>query len=80
MQLLLSDVVMPEMNGRELFANIAKYHPAMKVLYMSGYTENVIAHRGVLDAGVQFIQKPFTVHALKAKVRKTLDDGQHGPQ
>jgi len=79
-QLLLSDVVMPEMNGRELFASISKDHPAMKVLYMSGYTENVIARRGVLEEGVQFIQKPFTVHALAAKVRETLDDGQHKPQ
>ncbi|MCX6084857.1 MAG: PAS domain S-box protein [Caldiserica bacterium] len=79
-QLLLSDVVMPEMNGKELFANIVKNHPAIKVLYMSGYTENVIAHRGVLDAGVQFIQKPFTVHALTAKVRETLDDGQQRSQ
>ncbi|MBA4364559.1 MAG: hypothetical protein C0398_00955 [Coprothermobacter sp.] len=79
-QLLLSDVVMPEMNGRELFASISKDHPGMKVLYMSGYTENVIAHRGVLEAGVQFIQKPFTIHALAAKVRYTLDDGEHEPQ
>jgi two-component system cell cycle sensor histidine kinase/response regulator CckA len=79
-QLLLSDVVMPETNGRELLASISRDYPAMKVLYMSGYAENVIAHHGVLDAGVQFIQKPFTVQALAVRVRQTLDDGERGPQ
>jgi len=77
--LLLSDVVMPEMNGRQLYTTIAKDHPGMKVLYMSGYSDNVIAHRGILDSGVQFIQKPFTVEALAVKVRETLDVGA-GPQ
>jgi len=76
---LLVHVIMPEMNGRELFASICRDHPATKVLYMSGYTENVIAHHGVLDAGVQFIQKPFTVQALAAKVREMLGDGEGGP-
>ncbi len=71
--LLLTDVVMPEMNGRELFNRAAEKRPSLKVLYMSGYTDNVIAHRGVLDEGVQFIQKPFTVQGLSTKVREVLE-------
>ncbi len=71
--LLLTDVVMPDMNGRELFDKISSTHPHMKVLYMSGYTDNVIAHSGVLDADIGFIQKPFTVTGLAAKVREVLD-------
>jgi len=71
--LLLTDVVMPGMNGRDLFASAAEHHPGLKVLYMSGYTDNVIAHRGVLDESVAFIQKPFTVNALAAKVREVLE-------
>ncbi|MFP4350577.1 MAG: PocR ligand-binding domain-containing protein [Desulfococcaceae bacterium] len=70
--LLLTDVVMPDMNGRELFDKISATHPHMKVLYMSGYTDNVIAHRGVLDADIGFIQKPFVVTGLAAKVREVL--------
>ena len=72
--LLLTDVVLPSMNGRELYEKAAETFPSMKVLYMSGYTDNVIAHRGVLDEGVQFIQKPFTVHGLAAKAREVLDE------
>jgi len=73
LHLLLTDVVMPEMNGRDLFASAAERHPGLKVLYMSGYTDNVIAHRGVLDEGVAFIQKPFTVQQLATKVREVLE-------
>jgi two-component system, cell cycle sensor histidine kinase and response regulator CckA len=72
--LLLSDVVLPGMNGKELYQEALEMRPSIKVLYMSGYTGNVIAHRGVLDEGVQFIQKPFTVHGLAAKVRELLDE------
>ncbi len=73
MHLLLTDVVMPEMNGRELFNRVTDEYPNLKVLYMSGYTDSVIAHRGVLDKGVAFIQKPFTVNDLASKVREVLD-------
>ena len=71
--ILLTDVVMPAMNGKDLFSRVAEKYPDMRVLYMSGYTENVIAHQGVLDEGVQFIQKPFTVQGLIAKVREVLE-------
>ena len=72
--LLLTDVVMPGMSGKALFAKAAEKHPDLKVLYMSGYTGNVIVHRGVLDEGIAFIQKPFPVKALAAKVREVLDN------
>lgn len=72
--LLLTDVVMPEMNGRDLAKRILSYHPNLKRLFMSGYTSDVIAHHGVLDAGVNFIQKPFSKNELCTKVREVLDD------
>jgi PAS domain S-box-containing protein len=71
--LLLTDVVMPEMNGRELYARLAPLRPDLKVLYMSGYTDNVILHHGVLEAGIDFIQKPFSVQGLANKIRMILD-------
>jgi two-component system cell cycle sensor histidine kinase/response regulator CckA len=74
LDLLLTDVVMPEMNGKALFEQVAAWFPAVKVLYMSCYTENVIAHRGVLDEGVNFIQKPFSMQGLAAKVREVLEE------
>lgn len=71
--LLLTDVVMPEMSGRELHRRVAERFPAIKVLYMSGYTDNAIAHRGAIDAGVDFIQKPFSVKALADKIAELLN-------
>jgi PAS domain S-box-containing protein len=71
--LLISDVIMPEMNGRDLANNMMLFCPRLKVLYMSGYTADVIAHHGVLDDRVYFIQKPFTIRELIAKVREVLD-------
>jgi DNA-binding NtrC family response regulator len=71
--LLLTDVIMPEMNGKELYQKLAAIHPNSKVLYMSGYTNDVIVHHGILDEGINFLQKPFTVHDLTQKIRKVLN-------
>jgi DNA-binding response OmpR family regulator len=71
--LLLTDVIMPGMNGRELAQRISEIRPNVKVLYMSGYTENVIGHNGTLDVGVRLLQKPFNLRDLKSKVREVLD-------
>ena len=71
--LLLTDVVMPGMNGRELAEKLKGKFPGLKVLYTSGYTENVIAHRGALDKNVHFISKPYLPQTLAAKVRETID-------
>ena len=74
--LLITDVVMPEMNGRDLAGRLFTVYPELKRLFMSGYTANVIAHHGVLDEGVHFIQKPFSRKSLAAKVRQVFEQVQ----
>jgi len=74
-QLLVTDVVMPEMNGRELANHMLSLHPEMRCLYMSGYSGDTISRHGVLDEGVHFIQKPFSTSDLTTMVRRVLDGG-----
>ena len=71
--LLLTDVIMPGMNGRELAARVTNLLPDVRVLYMSGYTENAVGQDGTLDAGINLLQKPFSLPALKDRVRELLD-------
>jgi two-component system, cell cycle sensor histidine kinase and response regulator CckA len=70
--LLMTDVVMPKMNGRDLAMNLLSLYPNLKCLFTSGYTANVIAHHGVLDKGLNFIEKPFSMQDLAAMIRKSL--------
>ena len=74
-QLLMTDVVMPEMNGRDLANKLSAISPGIKILFTSGYTANVIAHHGVLDKDVNFIQKPYMLKDLAAVVSKVLAQG-----
>ena len=72
--LLLTDVVMPEMGGPEVASRLSTLRPGIKVLYMSGYTNYAVFHRGILDAGVAFLQKPFSPDELARRVRELLDE------
>jgi signal transduction histidine kinase/ActR/RegA family two-component response regulator len=72
--LLMTDVVMPDMNGRELATRLAVGHPGLSCLYMSGYPESAISHHGIVEEGLEFIPKPFSRRALADKVRKILDE------
>ncbi|MFP4573839.1 MAG: PAS domain S-box protein, partial [Desulfobacterales bacterium] len=74
-RLLVTDVIMPEMNGKELAGEIKSMYPGIRCLYMSGYTFDVITHRGVLDKNEILVQKPFSIRELAASVRKGLDAG-----
>jgi two-component system, cell cycle sensor histidine kinase and response regulator CckA len=73
LHLLVTDVIMPGMNGRQLAEQVKQISPSTRVLYVSGYTSNAIVHYGVLDPGLRFLPKPFSLAALVAKVRETLD-------
>jgi CheY-like chemotaxis protein len=70
--LLITDVIMPLMSGREVYESLRGSRPGLRCLYTSGYTAEVITHRGVLEAGVHFLEKPFTREALALKVREAL--------
>ncbi len=75
---MLTDLVMPGMSGRELADHLSCVRPGMKVLYTSGYTDDTILRRGVLDDSAQFISKPYTVTELTRKVREQLDEADRG--
>jgi signal transduction histidine kinase/DNA-binding response OmpR family regulator len=77
--LVLTDVIMPEMNGRELSQRLTRIHPAARVLFMSGYTGDTIVRHGVLEPGIAFLQKPFTPTDLARKVREVLDGAPTPP-
>jgi YesN/AraC family two-component response regulator len=73
--LLVTDVIMPGMNGRELAGRVRQIRPGIQCLYMSGYTADVIARQGMIEEGVQFIQKPFSGKEIAAKIRAVLGGG-----
>jgi CheY-like chemotaxis protein len=72
--LVVTDLIMPRMSGPDLVAQLKHMHPESKVLYISGYTEDATIQHGVLDQGVEFLQKPFTPEGLARKVREVLDN------
>ncbi len=71
--LVVTDVILPQMNGKDLSQRLRSLLPRMKFLFISGYTADVIDHHGLLDPGVQFLSKPFAIHELAAKIRAVLD-------
>ena len=71
--LLITDVIMPDMNGRDLHEQVALVFPELKTIFMSGYTEDVINYHSILETDVNFIQKPFTVSDLAAKIHEVLN-------
>ena len=75
LDLIVTDVVMPELNGREVYERVTEVHPGVKVLYVSGYTSETIAHHGIMNEHVHFLQKPFDIRSLSNKVREAL--GKH---
>jgi DNA-binding response OmpR family regulator len=77
--LLLTDLVMPRTSGRQLAEMIRPLRPDIAILYMSGYTDDVVIRRGVLEAGMAFIQKPFGADDLSRRVREALDEHAHQP-
>jgi YesN/AraC family two-component response regulator len=74
---MLADIVMPGMSGSQLAKRLKPLYPEMKILYMSGYTDDAIVRHGVLEKGVNYIQKPFTMEGLARKVRDVLDKHPH---
>src|SRR5205085_678756 len=72
--IMVTDVVMPQMNGKELVLRLRQSHPDTHVVYTSGYTDHAIVHQGVLEPGAQFLQKPYTPAILARKVRNVLDN------
>ena len=78
--LILTDVVMPDMNGYQLYEEVRARHPDIAIMFMSGYADNVVAMGDLLDRGLQFIEKPFTLDVLERRVRGLLDASRRSPQ
>jgi two-component system, cell cycle sensor histidine kinase and response regulator CckA len=77
--MLISDVVMPRLSGRDLAAKLTSERPGMKVLFISGYTDDTVVRHGVLDGGVAFLQKPFNLRSLAEKIREVLKEETPAP-